>query len=201
MPGKTSFGILLTTLVLSLGGAARAEYVVDVTEVGGDVVAAGSGTIKTTDLTFLYVGGAFVGDLSAASSTVVVGPGLGSGADVDVYNGFVGPTSFGPGVGDSVATGGLGDLVGILNGNGIVVPKDYASGASLTSASTWGGQTFGSLGLTPGTYVWTWGAGADADSFTMNIGGAAVPEPASLALLGLGCIGLAGLARRGRVRG
>ena len=48
---------------------------------------------------------------------------------------------------------------------------------------TFAGQTFASLGLTPGTYTWTWGddpavAGFtpdNSDSFTLQIG--PIPEP------------------------
>jgi hypothetical protein len=54
---------------------------------------------------------------------------------------------------------------------------------------TWDGATFSSLGLTPGSYEWTWGSGATADTFTLDIE-APAPEPASLTLLGAGLIGL-----------
>ena len=49
-------------------------------------------------------------------------------------------------------------------------------------------------GLTPGTYVWTWGNGATDDTFTLNVG---VPDPASLTLLG-SLVGLGLVARRRR---
>jgi hypothetical protein len=52
-----------------------------------------------------------------------------------------------------------------------------------------GGQTLASLGLTPGTYVYTWGTGVDADSLTVNV--EAVPEPAIWAMMLLGFAGFA----------
>ena len=56
------------------------------------------------------------------------------------------------------------------------------TGHPLSSSATWDSKNFSTLGLTPDTYVWTWGAapGASDDSFTLNI---AVPEPSSIALI------------------
>jgi MYXO-CTERM domain-containing protein len=68
----------------------------------------------------------------------------------------------------------------------------YASNTLLVDSSTYANQTFSSLGVTPGTYVWTWGTGADQDSFTLIIRGAVpVPEPSALSQLGVGFAGLA----------
>jgi len=66
----------------------------------------------------------------------------------------------------------------------------------LSSTSTWIGKTFSTLGVTPGTYDWTWGTGGNADSARLVIGNA--PEPATLALLAAGLAGLARARRRGR---
>jgi hypothetical protein len=44
--------------------------------------------------------------------------------------------------------------------------------------------------VTPGTYVWTWGSGANADSFTLDIEATAVPEPSGLLLFGGGLAAL-----------
>ena len=45
-------------------------------------------------------------------------------------------------------------------------------------SSTWTGASFASLAITPGTYVYTGGNGADVDSVTVNIK-AVAPHPAA----------------------
>jgi hypothetical protein len=103
------------------------------------------------------------------------------------------PTSFGSG-GFTIADTGSGDPVGIGPGAPpnlleLTVPMHYASGDPLSDSSTYDNQTFTTLGVTPGTYEWTWGTGAN-QNFTLQIGPAAVPEPSSLALLGVALAGL-----------
>jgi hypothetical protein len=46
-------------------------------------------------------------------------------------------------------------------------------------------QSFASLGLTPGSYLYHWGSGANADSLTIEIGnpGGAVPEASTWAMM------------------
>jgi hypothetical protein len=79
-------------------------------------------------------------------------------------------------------------------GTAIIVPAGYASGTALSGSVTYVCQTFASLGLTPGTYTYTWGSGPTADSLAVKIGAAAVPEPGTWAMmiLGFAALGLAG---------
>jgi hypothetical protein len=61
---------------------------------------------------------------------------------------------------------------------------------------TFNNATFASLGMTPGTYEWTWGDGAN-QRFTLRIGAAGVPDGGStVSLLGFALLGLAALRRK-----
>ncbi len=89
-----------------------------------------------------------------------------------------GPRGFGSGSLDIGANSGSGDIVGIFSdGLSLFVPAGYVSGSLLSDTATWDHASLSSLGVTPGTYVWTWGSGATADSFTLKAGVAAVPAP------------------------
>lgn len=76
------------------------------------------------------------------------------------------------------------------------VPLAYVSGSALSSSMEFANQTFASIGLKPGTYIRTWGSGSNADSLTVRIGPAAVPEPASVLMVGVGLLTLAGVRHR-----
>jgi hypothetical protein len=163
-------------ILISSGLPATAAYIVTLEQVGSDVVATGSGTIDLASLSFSFTGTA-LGLINPIGGTIVTGPA--SVESIDIYTGVTGPTSFGSGgMGGSIgASSGGGDMVGINGAQDILaVPPGYASNSALLDNSTYAGQTFTSLGVTPGTYEWTWGTGTpDADSFTLIIG--AVPAP------------------------
>jgi PEP-CTERM motif len=76
-------------------------------------------------------------------------------------------------------------------------------GSALSETSTDLETSFALLGLTPGAYVYSWGAGADADTFTIDIGVSPVPEPSTSAMMLIGLVGLgyAALRRKGRRSG
>ena len=89
--------------------------------------------------------------------------------------------------------GGSGDVVGV-QGLLLLVPQGYVSGNPLSGSATFDNATFASLGITPGTYTWTWGTGVD--SFTLQIGPAGVSDAGStLGLLLVALGGLFGLSR------
>jgi hypothetical protein len=179
---------MLATAVLGLvvgkpGGTAQAGVIIDITQVGPDVVTTVSGTINLTGLTH-FLSSSTVPTITPADASVYLGP-VGGG-NYDAYSGVIGPTSFGPG-GEVVASSGSGDFFGkgfaVGGVSPIVVPQGYVSGTFLSATDTYANQTFSSLGLTPGTYTYTW----SSDSLTVQI----VPEPASIVQVGIG--GLMGL--------
>jgi hypothetical protein len=58
------------------------------------------------------------------------------------------------------------------------MPEHYFFGSSLSETSTYDDASFDSLGLEPGEYVYSWGSGAHADTFTIRIGlNATAPIP------------------------
>jgi hypothetical protein len=191
---STNTMVATVVLALTFVGTSRAGYVVNLSQTGGDVVAAGSGTINTVALTNQGVSGEGPG-LDPAIGTAL----FGSSGPITYFGGVSGPDSFG-GYVFAGATSGTGDLVGVEGVfDRLVLPYEYVSGSMLNSSALWSGQTLNSLGLTLGTYTWTWGSGATADFFTMNIGVSSVPEPSSLLLAGVG-LGFAALVSRVRRR-
>ena len=177
-----------------LASPAQAGYVVTLQEVGSDVIAIGSGPIDLTGLSFSSPS-FFPATLNPQIGLIVTGM---SGL-VDLYIEVTGPASFGPGNPDRFGTGAnssSGDIVGIGGRPGggapspfLIVPPGYVSGNPLSDTATYLNQSFAIIGVTPGIYEWAWGTGVN-QNFTLIIGAAAIPEPASAALLGTALAGL-----------
>jgi hypothetical protein len=171
----TAVAVAIPAMLIGSGLSAppaQAAYIVTLEQVGSNVVATGSGTLDLTDLTFFFNASPNLG-MNPSFGTLIIG----SPASASFFSTITGPANFG--TGDStLASSESGDFVSLQSiTETIGVSTDYVSGSILSSSATWDGQTFGTLGVTPGTYEWTWGSGADADSFTLFAG---VPVPAPL---------------------
>src|SRR5215471_3936201 len=161
---------LATTLAVVLAWLpsvrpAQAGYTVTLQQIGPNVVATGSGAIDLTGLTFITSGNNGPG-IDAPSGLIGTGP---FGSIVDTYQGFTGPTSFGIGPGGRSPNTASGDFVSMSgDGQQLFVPHNYVSGAALSDSMTFNNATLAGLGVTPGTYVWTWGTRAN-QNFTLKI--------------------------------
>lgn len=172
-------GVAAVAVVLCMLRSAKASFVYSIQQVGSDVVGTGSGTLDLTDLSYRSNG--TVPDF-VNPSTGQLYSGTGSFAN---YQGAIsGPSSFGSG-GTTDGSTESGDAVGIFGSSPLlIVPNGYGGGA-LSSTETWSTTTLSSLGLTSGVYSWTWGTGAHADTFTLDVGSPTTmsPEPGTGLLL------------------
>jgi hypothetical protein len=178
----------IAVILLFIVGSVQAAVIVTVVETGGDVVSSGGGSL---DLSGLGYDGSFF-DVSGGQISPITGLhalGAPSLTDIDTYGPPLTTPTYGTG-GNMLASSGTGDLFGVRSDfPGVAVPIGYISGGALSGSSTFAGQTFASLGITPGTYVWSW----SSDTFTLNI----VPIPAAVWLFGSG-LGLLGWMKRKR---
>ena len=181
----------------TLAGHVRAGLIVDVSQVGANVVATGSGSIDLSVLTQVGTGGSQ--PLVWAQEGWVFVRALTSDK---VYTGLTGPSSFGTGALTFPSGGGTGDGFGIeasfssFGAPTLYLPETYLSGSVISGSATYDNTTIAALGLAPGTYTYT--ATGVGNTFTVNIG--SVPEPSSLttASTAVGLIGGLAVYRRRR---
>jgi hypothetical protein len=193
---------LAAAAIVALGAlaspGAQAKYVAVFSEIDSNVEESGRGILDLTDLSR-----ATKFDTTNVPAVEPPQDVFFSGAMGPIAWAYAGsilsPSGFGSGLG-ALANAGSGDPVGV-QGSMLFVPSGYVSGAPLSESSLYRGATFASLGMTPGTYVWRWGVGNDADTFTLEIGGlpSPVPEPSTwvMMLLGFTGLGYASVRRRG----
>jgi hypothetical protein len=138
-------------------------------------VATGSGSVDTSGLTFFGPVGSVTNPLIVPQATVFS---FGSGAVPLYLYPDQDSTAWGAGPGAAATSVSADTTIGIIGvGNFIFLPTGYVSGSSLgTNVATFANQTFASIGLNPGSYVYRLGDSAMSDTFTVNIG-SPIPEP------------------------
>jgi hypothetical protein len=183
--------ILFGFAVTSLFSVQPAQaFTITIEQVGPNVVATGTGAINLTGLSFFNPG-----SVGTASVWPVTGRISMSSSNADVYIGFTGPSSFGGGD-VALANFSSGDVFA-FDLDAMFLPSGYVSGNPLSDMAIYFTATFASLGLTPGTYVWTWGTGLENQNVTLQIGPAGVPDGGTtVSLLGCALLGLAALRRK-----
>jgi VPDSG-CTERM motif len=195
LPKKLPPLILFVIAVMLLFSVQPAQgFTITMEQVGANVVATGTGAINLTGLTFSGTGSGGAAAVFASSGGISIG----ATADTNTYKGFTGPTSFGSG-GVHFANTSSGDFVTIFASGfffqDISLPRTYVSNAALSDSMTFNNANFASLGVTPGTYVWTWGTGLPNQNFTLVI--PSVPDGGStVSLLGCALLGLAAFRRK-----
>lgn len=194
-----SLALMVLWLCLSMTPSAEAAYVAAFEQIGSNVVATGSGSLDVTSLVYSGPTLPDTGLLIPDNAFIIIaGQNPTPNTTYPLITGEEGPTSFGSGAAVTEPTSSSGNVVGISGlFRVLIVPLGYVSGTPLgMSTAEWDDANFASLGLTPGTYVWTWGGGgANADTFTLRI--SSIAEPASLPLFGAGLAAL-GITRRKR---
>jgi hypothetical protein len=145
---------------------ASGNFNVSISQVGNDVVWNGSGSFNLAALTSAgtqTIGGGY----QATQAVWAIGPIV----TIDSYSGTITyPSTFGGGgVG---VTSNTGSTFGILPGGSgrlLYVPSGYVSNTVINGSSTYANQTITGMGLTPGTYTWSWGSGGNTSTLVMTI--------------------------------
>ena len=153
-----------TSYVGATGGTG--DFNVTISQVGNDVVWSGSGSFNLTALT-----SAGPNNTSAGYASNLAIWAIGPGAPVDTYIGTITyPLTFGTNaVPVTSASGSTFGILGGGSGRSLYVPSGYVSNTNISGTATYANTTIAAAGLTPGTYTWSWGSGANASSLVMTI--------------------------------
>jgi len=153
---------------------ASGNFNVSVSQVGPNVVWSGSGSFNLTSLTLNETIPGVTGGFNRDFAQFVVGPTSPSPGTTYSGSSFTTfPTSFGSGSGFPPSSSS-GSLFGIVQTapsgpREVLVPQGYVSGTMISGSMTYNSQTISGMGLTPGTYTWSWGTGGNTSTIVMII--------------------------------
>jgi hypothetical protein len=157
-------------------GSARAVITLTLEEDGlGDVTFMGSGTFNPTGL---------VQQPSDAGAGSVIRPAQSEfqiypvpSQLLNIYTGVTAPANFGNG-GQTAATGAASGFVISYIDGALGIDERYVDGDAFSTSVLFPDTDLESLGVTPGTYTWSWG-GDSGDSIVLNVM-EPIPEPAGV---------------------
>lgn len=189
-----SLGVALNLATPPVGQAA---FTAIMEERFGDVVVTAGGTLDTTALVRLP-DASVQGQIIPSGATIIIAQPTGAGAEA--YAGVTTrPANFGAGP-FILASSAAGPAVGV-SGDGVLwVPLGNEPDDFVVSTMTFTGADLASLGIEPGTFVWSWGdaAAGDFDSFALVVlDPSAVPAPPALAGFALALAGVLAARRFG----
>jgi hypothetical protein len=185
-------GLALAALIWAAPDA-RATFVINVTQDGPNLDFSGSGSLNLTGATYHGTSNP-MSYYFPIFGELVLGSDPGDNVVSDSYA-ITGPSTFGTTYAGGDFSSGTGGRVGFnMSAGDVYVPLGYISGTDLSSTDVLDGQTFATLGVSPGTYTWS----LPNDQIILNIG---VPEPRAITLFAVPAVVSLYLTRRRRARG
>ena len=151
--------VFLTSLLLGWASKGDAAATITFSQVGNDVTATISGSLDVRSLTRLS-GQTSNGRVRGTPTNLQIGPVIDPvTVTTDLYP-VSGPTNIGVSATNISANSGTGTAnemfgVNMASPSRVLVPVGFTNG-TVNASSTWTGQSISSLGLTPGTYTYTW---------------------------------------------
>lgn len=145
---------------------------ITVQQSGSNLLFTATGSLNINGLTFNSTTNLGGGGIGPGTGTWI----MGANANMDIYSGIT--TSgivLGTNPGGAPFDSVFGDIIGVIYQSQppyqLAVPSGYNSGEAISANGTILNQTFSSFGLTEGTYTYSWGSGANAESINFIIGG------------------------------